>query len=444
MAQLEITKTIGNDFGNLAKPVGYTTRDGKIRAPMVDDHGHIITTGDTATVDTFGRSRVSRILPLFDIQNRYGLVSDFWGTKTVGAGSISHITNESSMLLSVGTASGDRAVSQTKIYYPYQPGRTQILIQTFCMKHAKENLEYFVGLGDDENGLFLRKANEALYFVVRSKVSGSVIDSNIPQSTWNLDRLDGTGGEYNPSGINIDSLKAQIFLCDFQYLGVGTVRFGFSIGGVLIYCHEEHHANINTGVYMSTANLPVRYEIKNVGTTTSASELKQICTLLGSEDGLPVLELPGVTFCSDNDNNLISIGTSAFVPLLSIRLKTTYNGLTNRGIVIPLDASVFPNSGNVLYRMYWNATLGGSPSFSSVNANSIVEYDVSASSISGGNIRRAGYTAAKDNILFGNLASKILMGLNIDGTSSDVLTIAAKSLGGTVRIGAALNWKEVI
>jgi hypothetical protein len=82
-------------------------------------------------------------------------------------------------------------------------------------------------------------------------------DIKFPQSTWNLDRMDGTG----PSGYNIDLSKMQMFYIDYSWYGAGFIRWGVrASNGQIVYCHKVINNNINTEAYMRSGNLPARYE----------------------------------------------------------------------------------------------------------------------------------------------------------------------------------------
>jgi hypothetical protein len=144
------------------------------------------------------------------------------------------------------------------------------------MNEGKANLRQRVGYYDNRNGIFLERAGNTAYIVKRSSVSGTPVDTRIQQNVWNNDALSGTGS----SGKNLNLDKAQIFFTDVEWLGVGSVRAGFVIDGELIIAHQFNHANLESNVYMTTATLPVRYEIENIGITTSSSNLKQICSWL--------------------------------------------------------------------------------------------------------------------------------------------------------------------
>lgn len=82
-------------------------------------------------------------------------------------------------------------------------------------------------------------------------------DLKIPQSQWNIDKMDGTG----PSGYNIDLSKMQMFYIDYSWYGAGFIRWGFrGIDGNVFYCHKLANNNVNAEAYMRSGNLPARYE----------------------------------------------------------------------------------------------------------------------------------------------------------------------------------------
>lgn len=84
----------------------------------------------------------------------------------------------------------------------------------------------------------------------------------VPQSQWNMDRMDGTG----PSGYNLDISKMQMAYIDYTWYGAGFIRFGFrAVNGDIVYCHKMPNNNVNTAAYMRSGNLPGRFEAINQG-----------------------------------------------------------------------------------------------------------------------------------------------------------------------------------
>jgi hypothetical protein len=91
------------------------------------------------------------------------------------------------------------------------------------------------------------------------------IDQKVPQSQWNIDRMDGTG----PSGYNVDLTKMQMLYIDYSWYGAGFVRFGMRASdGSVQYCHKMINNNVNYMAYMRSGNLPGRYEVNTFSKTT--------------------------------------------------------------------------------------------------------------------------------------------------------------------------------
>jgi hypothetical protein len=269
--------------------------------------------------DAFGRLRVSQPYTLFDSQNRYAADNQF-DTSTVTGGSTTYLPNESSVRMDVTTASGAEVVRQTFRSFPYQPGKGLLVLATFVMNEAKTNLRQRVGYFGTQNGVFFQLNNTTKSFILRTYIGGSVDDTTrkVDQSAWNGDKLDGTGA----SGLTLDLTKPQILWMDFEWLGVGNVRCGFIINGQYIVCHTYQNANVTgTSVYMTTAILPLRYEITNTAGNSNSFFLKQICSTVISEGGYEQTSIEHIaTMTSATAGSYI---TTTYKPLVSIRLAST-------------------------------------------------------------------------------------------------------------------------
>jgi hypothetical protein len=372
--------------------------------------------------DAFGRLRVSQPFTLFDSQNRYAADPSF-DTALTGSGTSTFLTNESAVSLAVTTASGDKVIRQTKRYFPYQPGKSLLVLSTFVMAAAKTGLRQRVGYFDANNGVFLQRNGTELSLIIRTYTGGSADDTRkVVQSAWNGDKLDGSGA----SGITLDTTKAQIMFVDFEWLGVGSVRVGFVIDGQYITAHTFDNANEVTSVYMQTATLPLRIEIENTAATASSSSMKQICSTVISEGGY---EQTSIERVARRSTTLTGIGTS-FVPLVSIRLASDSLG----AVILPKQVRVLPiANGEYEIVLVRNATLTGASYDTTTFAS--VDFDVTATAMSGGDIVLNEYATATNqagaqaqNDLVYNFDMQL--GATIAGTS-DVYTVAVRVLSGT-------------
>ena len=301
---------------------------------------------------------------------------------------------------------------------------SQLIIMTAVLGAKSTGIIKRLGQFDDNNGVFFETSGTTLSVVIRTNTSGSPTDNGIAQSSWNVDKLDGTGA----SGITLDTTKTQIFFIDYEWLGVGRVRFGFFINGVPVICHTIDHANLNTVVYMSTPNLPLRYEVRNNGTGGAAS-LVCICATVISEGGIqeagrPIFIDRGSTgFTTGNNTNIY--------PLMSFRLKSTH-----------LEATVIPVACNILctstadfrWALLLNPTIAGVDAASWTDVtNSSLQYDVSRTTtniVSGGFQMAGGYGSTSLQGIFNEIRTYLRIGSKIDGTR-DELVLAIQRLSGT-------------
>jgi hypothetical protein len=340
--------------------------------------------------DAFGRLRISEGLTLFDSQHRYQ-DNNKWNTSNTANSNTVYQINQSVIDINVDTVSGHYVYRETKKVFAYQPGKSLLVMNTFAMNTPKTNLRQRVGYFSNQNGVFLENDGTANYFVLRSYVTGSVVETKIAQNDWNVDKFDGTGYSAQVGGPEHTSLnvsKTNILWFDVEWLGVGDIRCGFIVDGQLVTAHIFHNDNKNTTTYMTTACLPCRYEIENTGTTASNSTMKQICTTIISEGGYQLIgKQNAVGSPLSIPKDLPTANT--FVPIVSIRLKNDRQD----GIVIPnsLEFVGVTNNTRYKYKIVMGATLDGNASWQNVSSTSSVEYDFSATSYTGGEDIKIGY-----------------------------------------------------
>ncbi len=388
-------------------------------------------------VDAFGRLRISAPYTLFDSQQRYEADAQF-DTTTTGTGSATYVTNEASVNMSVTAGGVGSVIKQTYRVFPYQPGKGLLVLATFTMDASlNTGLTQRVGYYNTQNGVFFQKVDGVYSFVLRSNsipTPGTPSDvRTVNQANWNGDKLDGTGA----SGYTLDPAKAQILWMDFEWLGVGSVRCGFIINGEYIVCHTFENANDITTVYMSTAILPVRYEI--VSSVAVAGTLKQICSSVVSEGGYEQYSFGHV---ARRTTALATIG-STFLPLVSIRLKSTRLG----AVVLPQRVQVLPTtSQSYEVALVKNATLTGA-SWGATTSNN-VEMDTSATAVTGGTIVQTDYVTSSGSGGTNPLADPsgynwdLQLGSSLAGVS-DIYTIQIRTVSGATTgdaVGSLTFW----
>ncbi len=449
-----MTDTAGNTPRNIHLALQYDNQNqAEMRVVARNDEPLTITNSSSAVLiasdiatsyDAFGRHRVSEPFTLFDSSFRYSDNTVKWDTSNVGVSTYTFLPNQGLMNLSVGSSQNDSVIRQTKRVFNYQPGKSLLVLNTFVMEPAKTGLRQRVGYFSSQNGIYLEQDGNTINLVIRKYNSGSVDDNQekVSQSAWNGDKLDGSGGEENSSGYTLDLSKAQIFWCDIEWLGVGSVRSGFVINGEFIVCHTFHHANLFTSTYMTTASLPVRYEITNTDNTSGGSNLLQICSTVISEGGFASTSRSRAASTSLAGQALSDVN---WTPLISIRLKSD----RTQGVVFPARLEVYGLE-SVAYK--WAVFVGSTLSnanavtWSSAGSESFVEYATNATTLTGGykidegmfiGGARGGPTAASPV----GQTQDVQLGQLLNG-NVEIFTVAALATTNNDKAVATIVWQE--
>jgi hypothetical protein len=417
---------------------------------LADQYGNLVGPANPSgmAVDAFGRARTSSPLTLFDSNHRYS-DNGLWATSTATGGAAVFNANQGLVDLNVTGASGSEVIRETFKVFAYQPGKSLQILNTFCFNEAKTNLRQRVGYFGASNGFYVELNDSTLSFVKRSSVSGSLVETKISQlgsvygaedTGWNLDKLDGTG----PSGYTIDKTKSHIFWMDLEWLGVGTVRMGVVINSQFIHCHSFHHANLITATYITTASLPVRYEIRNTGTTSGPSTLKQICSTVISEGGY---ELRGsqlaVNVPITAPRTLAVAGTH--YPVIALELKSSKLD----AIVIPTNISLMGQGNGIFYhwQLTQSATVTGGTWIDS-GTNSAVNYNLTGTGVSGGRVVASGFTSSTNQshqTVTVNKENLFRFQLERNGLTNTPLSLSLSVAAATANqtIFGSMDWEEV-
>ena len=399
----------------------------------------------------FGALMVGQQATIKDYRFAYRSLDELFWDQISGSGNVSWESTTTAVLLSTGTGSGAYAKRRTHYYHPYVPGVGSLVEMTLDIGDiGKANVRRRWGLFDDDNGLFFELSGTTLSVVVRSNTSGSPVDNAVSQSSFNRDRLDGSG----TTDFTLDITQGNIYFIDYQWLGAGRVRFGvINENGDRIVAHVFEHANRVNIPYMRTGTLPISVEQENTGVAGSTSEMRWVCATVKHTSQVQI-EKDRHSAVS----NVVQLNSSSGeVPVLSIRPKTTFNGATNRTI-LKFDTgslrvqSPTGNSSAVIWRFRSNVeSLPGNNFIVVDNSHSGAEYDRDATSIGLANThlnKSAIISPNEDKYLTfaeqdaGAYEYELFMHAN--GTTQPTATITAELLdSGTANVSCAINWGEI-
>ena len=400
--------------------------------------------GDNASLDGFGKLRVTSPRTLFDAKQLTGKLPQVFDEVIGGTGASSVWQAGDSLTLMSTTSSGDYVIRQTSMHFNYQPGKSILAYFTGVFR-PQLNIVKRVGLFQGQStapylpsdGIFLEsKDGPEGYIAFRVlKTVGTTYSLSAAQLDWNLDKLDGSG----PSGLSVDFDNAILLVIDYEWLGVGRIRCGFNIEGRTIYAHQFTHTNLNTP-YITSGSQPVRYEIRQTG--TGSGSLRHICSSVMSEGGE---EHIGISITAELSAAAgVAIVTTGYRPIFAIRLSQAAHDLA---LVISKIHMLNIGNSDAIFKVVQNPTItGGSLIFADLPTNTNVQvangsatlglsggYDISSGYASKGNSSVANGQGSSD--LLGELS---IVGSRING-SSDVFVIAAKSIGGSSTIYTAVD-----
>jgi len=330
--------------------------------------------------------------------------------------------------------------------FPYQPGKSLLVLNTFAMNTPKEGLRQRIGYfgitggataGTPYNGIYLQQDGLTLSMVMQSASLNTTTTVN--QSQWNGDKFDGSGA----SGRTLDVTKANIFWMDIEWLGVGDVRTGFFVDGKPVVAHTFHNDNINPSTYMTTAVLPIRYELVNTTAQAAGSTMTQICSSVISEGGYEGFSRRyNVTHDGATLKTLTTAGTA--YPIIALRLNSSR--LDSVSVPSNISAIVQETTNNkpdtVQYRLLLNPTITGGTWNTHYNGN--VDYNNSATSVSGGNDIIGGYISSSGAFSVSDVNDfNFQLGRTQTGTS-DVICLVLTPIYDGAKICADFSWFEIV
>lgn len=389
--------------------------------------------------DAFGRLRVSNPTTLFDSKQIFDNGPLYWDDEEVSGGSTSsnYSVNRASSILGVGdTAEGNR-VRQTFQRWNYQPGKSLLVLCTGIIDASGggDGITRSIGYFDEKNGVFFKDDAGTLKIVVRSFVSGSAVDAEVAQANWNGDKLDGTG----LSGGTLDLTKAQLLFFDMEWLGVGDVRTGFVINGAFVIVHTFHNENALASVYMSLANLPIRYEIDNDG-TGAASTLEHMCSTVISEGGIQELGL--LRWKSTEGTHIAASVADTIYACIGLKLKTSHLAAT-----INIEDMSMVNAANNDFEwlLIFDPTVADTFTYSD-EANSAIQTatGVTDNTVTGGTVLSGGFVKGSNSSGDVNraLLNALRLGSEIDGTPNEIV-LCVRPLSNNATIDAGIGWREL-
>ena len=387
-------------------------------------------------IDAFNRLRVSQVNSQADLKQIHDNLPLFYDIEEIGTGVASHISSDAESTFNT-SANNDVVIMQTKQRYNYRSGKSSLLYETFRHFNTETNITKRIGYynsstvspyNSDLDGFYLENANGVISF----GIAKTGVINNVLQSNWD-DPMDGTG----ESGVDLDlgtDTGNLLMWCDYEWLGVGQIRFGFVKDGTFYIAHKEDHIMLD-GVYMSSPNHSIRAEIRQTGAGSGTFNL--ICATYSSEGAINKLGKDGAI-----DGNAIKLDANS--------LSVWYYAIGIRLQASKLDTLVDILGGYLLattndkflYRVLLNPTYTGSVTYVDIT-NYSVSYALGATSngiTSQGTILASG-AGVQNSVQSFTLDSSIKLGAKIDGTLDEIVVVV-KPLSSNLDIYRGINFRE--
>lgn len=412
---------------NLTRSVLVGSDDaGNFRNVGTDAEGHLKVHLDEP-LTAFGELRVAEMTPLLQVVHPYELNLDLMSTgSTTASGSVVHNTGTTMIEINSGAASSSSGVANTRKLVKYRNGQGIMIRFTALYDTAVSGNEQWAGWGDADDGYLFGYSGTSYGILKRNSSNGDLF---IPQTSWNIDTMDGDSDASNPSGQLLDPTKGNVYQIQAQWLGFGAVNFFIESNntGQFEPVHQIKYANENTVVSSVNPTFPLWLESTN--TTNSTNVTLKNASLAAFNEGI-------VRFTGPNKAFGNAKATTTDTVVFSLQNPTTYKGKTNRSRIKIESLNVYTDQGNadpVTFTLQLDPTLA-STSFTSFGNYTAIETDV------------AGTLSAAGTVIFQAGATEV-DSKTIDLTGYDIFlnpgeTISVVGNGSNTGSGAALSWVE--
>ena len=371
---------------------------------------------DSPNLDAFGRLRIAAVTNLLDIKHVYD--KNPLQVNEVTAGTATSVFDQQYARVRMSTsANNDLVIRQTKTHPIYQPGKSQLFEASFSNFQIEPNIIKRVGGFTSTSGSPYNSVFDG--FFLESNGITSAITFNIYLSgscTYSADTSTWYSSEFDVN--SFDWSKTNLMTVDYQWLGVGRMRFGMVLQGQTIYFLDYTAANSLSTVYMSSPNQPIRYEIRQDGAGSGYFDM--ICSQTSTEGALNGL-YSTVGIQHSTVTTLDTSGTK--YPYIGYRLKQGYKSVTSQyNSLSVLNTS----NDNYLLTIELNPTISTTPTWEDI-PNSPFQYALFTGTTTA-TITTPGYvvksligeagTSALTTLVVDD--NQVRVGINVDGTLDEM------------------------
>ncbi len=459
--RLQSSGTPGTTAPTRATQIGGIDGSGKLRPVLVDQFGRTI----GAEIDMVSRIHAAEMRVI-----QYGYAASAadayrWSAVTATGGTVTYNTTTGEYEVAVTTTNASTAVhihNQIAYYRTYCQYGIVLSGSLLSTATTNQRIEWGGTSGIASSATSLQTADAigfahtggVLNIFYRSSIAGGP-NVTTAQTSWNIDRLDGSGGALNPSGYNLTAAQLlNINLWDVRFVWLGAFGIEWRIGERLVHrVFFDTAPNTIIDPFARTPHMRLFVYARNSGTAT-ANTFSFNCGCIHTNGGGDAIETPGA---SSRTTALTVPSASGTVPLFALRPASTYGGVSNiRRLLI--DGIVFRVTAQDFRLEAW---LGRATDFTYTGASfaaltnaprSAAERDIAATAVTiGANATLLGGTTITNAQAFGSLdlsvffgETKASVGVNGDGVRDNFL-LTATALGGANGTASlqSITWTEL-
>ena len=392
------------------------------------------TSNNRVTYDEFP---VSEFTAISQLHFPYNINTDLTNVFLLGSGTVTQADNMAIVATSPSGSATESAALESEKTITFRAGegavgRFSCLFTDFSPNGATS--VQGIGLGDANDGFGYTMVGTSSELNVTYRTSGT--STSFPQSQWNEDVMDGTSSSSNPSGMLLDVTKGNVYQVSYGS-GFGCVYFSIESQstGQMVLVHTLHLSNIRTTPAAYNPTFALRAEVFKDGTADANDYVMKVADMSSFSQGNN--KITGAINAFENSKNIGSTNTCLF----NLQNKSTvFGGATGNNKVSAILQSISlinDSNGAGTFSIYENATIGGTPSYTDIDANtSVISQDTAGTTVTGGKLLWVG-GVGKDN---GDSAT--LFDLGIAMRPGSIYSFVARTLGGANDMSIGLVWVE--
>lgn len=290
-------------------------------------------------------------------------------------------------------------------------------------------------VGPKSDGTYTLTGTSAVGTFAQTKAGVALSETFIPQSSWNGDKMDGTG----VSGVTADWTKLNVFQIGLQYLGAGAITFyveAVTAGNNAdwIPVHTILYPNSSTTPSFSNPVFQFQLSAYSAGSTTNLTV--KSASYAAFVEGEQRLIGNRYSFFAQSTG----VGATNYQCLFTVRNTRYFASRSNTVVVHLLSiAGAMKHTSPCTIYIFRDATLAGSPNFTQYDSASSLYVDTAATTCTITNNRQLLWSGPLGDT--GNFIFEFSDSITLQ--PGEAITVAAKSSTGTPSyVIATLNTRE--